>query len=73
MSTPTAAVADTPRPASLLLWRLLALLYDFFPALALWMLVGALFTAGYATGHARATTSRRSVRCSGCCGRAAGR
>jgi uncharacterized RDD family membrane protein YckC len=52
MSTPTAAVTDTPRPASLLLWRLLALVYDFFPALALWMLLGALFTAGYAASHA---------------------
>ncbi|RRU12331.1 RDD family protein [Stenotrophomonas sp. 278] len=51
MATSPAAVAPK-RPASLLLWRLLALLYDFFPALALWMLVGALFTAGYATGHA---------------------
>lgn len=52
MSAPTAVTTDTTRPASQLLWRLLALLYDFFPALALWMLVGALFTAGYATGHA---------------------
>lgn len=53
MSTPTAAaVAPDARPASLLLWRLLALVYDFFPALALWMLAGALFTAGYAAGHA---------------------
>lgn len=51
MATSPAAVAPK-RPASLLLWRLLALLYDFFPALALWMLVGALFTAGYAAGHA---------------------
>jgi uncharacterized RDD family membrane protein YckC len=31
---------------------LLALVYDLFPALALWMLLGALFTAGYAFGHA---------------------
>ncbi len=52
MSAPTAVATDTARPASLLVWRLLALLYDFFPALALWMLVGALFTAGYAAGHA---------------------
>jgi uncharacterized RDD family membrane protein YckC len=47
-ATPIAAA----RPASLLGWRLLALVYDFFPALALWMLAGALFTAGYAVGHA---------------------
>ncbi|WP_315389035.1 RDD family protein [uncultured Stenotrophomonas sp.] len=52
MSTPTVAAADTPRPSALLHWRLLALVYDFFPALALWMLAGALFTAGYAVGHA---------------------
>lgn len=52
MSTHTAAASATARPAALLPWRLLAMLYDFFPALALWMLLGALFTAGYATGHA---------------------
>lgn len=52
MVTSPADVTTADRPASLLLWRLLALLYDFFPALALWMLVGALFTAGYAMGHA---------------------
>ena len=45
MSAPTAVATDTARPASLLVWRLLSLLYDFFPALALWMLVGALFVS----------------------------
>lgn len=41
---------DTPRP--LIGWRLLALLYDFLPALALWMLAGAVFTLGYQlAGH----------------------
>lgn len=46
--SPTAAF----RPASLLGWRWLALLYDLFPALALWMLLGALFVAGYTlSGH----------------------
>ncbi|MCW4454260.1 RDD family protein [Flavobacterium sp. MXW15] len=36
----------------LLLWRLLALLYDLWPALALWMLVASLFVAGYTlAGH----------------------
>ncbi len=47
--------ADTPaeRPRSLLLWRLLALCYDAWPALALWFVVSALFTGGYAlAGHA---------------------
>ncbi len=53
MATTTAPAAATDRPASLLLWRLLALLYDLFPALALWMLAGTLFTVGYTlSGHA---------------------
>lgn len=53
MATPPAPAARTDRPASLLLWRLLALLYDLFPALALWMLVGTLFTVAYTlAGHA---------------------
>ena len=34
-------------------WRLLALLYDLFPALALWMLAGSLFVLAFtAIGHA---------------------
>lgn len=42
---------DAPR--ALLGWRLLALFYDFWPVLALWMVVGALFTGGYfLAGHA---------------------
>ncbi len=46
-STPGAA-----KPRALIGWRLLALLYDAFPVLALWLLVGALFTVGYAlAGH----------------------
>ena len=53
MATSIAPAATPDRPAALLGWRLLALLYDFFPALALWMLLGALFTAGYSlAGHA---------------------
>lgn len=53
MATLDTAAVRPERPASLLVWRLLALLYDFFPALALWMLIGALFTAGYSVaGHA---------------------
>ncbi len=52
MSTTDAAPTRTARSTSLLAWRLLAMVYDFFPALALWMLLGALFTAAYATGHA---------------------
>lgn len=50
-TTVPGATAD--RPATLLLWRLLALLYDLFPALALWMLVGTVFTVAYTlSGHA---------------------
>lgn len=42
----------TPTPAALVGWRLLALAYDFFPALALWMLAAGLFTVGfYLSGH----------------------
>ena len=52
--SPTAADAapPAPRPRALVLLRLLALLYDALPVLALWLLVGAAFTAGYAlAGH----------------------
>lgn len=45
--------ASSPEPAALLGWRLLALVYDLFPTLALWMLASAAFTFGYyETGHA---------------------
>ena len=41
------------KPATLLGWRLLALAYDLFPALALWMLAAAAFTFGFhGAGHA---------------------
>ena len=51
MSTP--ALVQMPRPSALLLRRLAALFYDLWPVLALWMLVSALFTVGYAlAGHA---------------------
>ena len=44
--------ATTPKPAAHIGWRLLALAYDFFPALALWMAAAALFTLGYwIAGH----------------------
>ncbi len=47
------APPQTPRkPRALIGWRMLGLLYDFWPALALWMLLSALFTYGYyLTGH----------------------
>lgn len=34
-----------PRPAALIGWRLLALLYDVFPAFGLWFVVASLFVA----------------------------
>lgn len=46
------ATAQVPRPRALLGWRLLALVYDALPVLALWLLVGAAFTLGYLiSGH----------------------
>ncbi len=39
-------------PRALLGWRLLALLYDFFPVLALWFVLSAAFTAAHTfLGH----------------------
>jgi len=47
------AMDSTIRRSPLIGWRLLALVYDFFPAVALWMLASAAFTYGYyLTGHA---------------------
>jgi uncharacterized RDD family membrane protein YckC len=44
--------ATLRKPATHIGWRLLALAYDFFPALALWMLASAMFTFGYyLSGH----------------------
>ncbi|AWH27991.1 MULTISPECIES: RDD family protein [Stenotrophomonas] len=59
MSSPaseTAPVAapGSDRPRTLLLWRLLALFYDLWPVLALWMLAGTVFTVAYTvSGHAQ--------------------
>jgi uncharacterized RDD family membrane protein YckC len=48
---PVPALAGTS-PRALIGWRLLALLYDFWPALALWLLASAGFTLGYTiAGH----------------------
>ncbi len=45
-------VSTKENPRALIGWRLLGLLYDVWPALALWMLVGALFVLGYTlAGH----------------------
>ena len=44
--------SSSERSPALVGWRLLALLYDFFPALALWMVLSAAFTLGYTfLGH----------------------
>jgi len=44
----SALESESPaRPSSLLIYRLLALFYDFWPVLALWFLVSTLFTLGY--------------------------
>jgi uncharacterized RDD family membrane protein YckC len=48
----TSTTADR-KPTTLIGWRLLALFYDLWPALALWMAASALFTVGYTlAGHA---------------------
>ncbi len=50
----TAAATETPRPRALLPWRVLAMVYDALPVLALWMLAGTLFTLAYTfSGHAQ--------------------
>jgi len=41
------APATPPCPAALIGWRALALFYDVWPVLALWLLLAAAFTLGY--------------------------
>ncbi|KAF1708885.1 hypothetical protein CSC70_12350 [Pseudoxanthomonas kalamensis DSM 18571] len=46
------AAPPAQRPRALIGWRLLALLYDLWPVLALWMLVSLAFTLGFTfLGH----------------------
>jgi len=47
MDAPSPAPAATPRPRALIGWRLLALFYDLWPAMALWFLLAALFALGH--------------------------
>jgi uncharacterized RDD family membrane protein YckC len=50
--TAATAPASPATPAALVGWRLLAIFYDFWPVLALWMLVSSAFTLGYTfLGH----------------------
>ncbi len=50
--TDSAAAPTPPRPAALIGWRLLAMLYDFLPVLAMWMLISVPFTLGFTyLGH----------------------
>ena len=39
--------ATIPKPTALIGWRLLALVYDFFPAFGLWFAVAAVFVAAH--------------------------
>lgn len=49
----SASAAPSTRPAALVGRRLLALFYDAFPVIALWLLLSALFTLGFTlAGHA---------------------
>jgi len=50
MQTPSMPT-DARAPAPLIGWRVLALVYDFFPAFALWMLASTAFTLAFATVH----------------------
>lgn len=53
MLPPMNALSNVSAPARTLLpWRLLALFYDLWPAMALWMLLSSGFTLGYTlAGH----------------------
>ena len=51
-TTPTSNDYAQPAPVHPLIgWRVLALVYDFFPAFALWMFASTVFTLVYAAGH----------------------
>ena len=44
--------APTQKPRAHVRWRVLSLVYDFFPAFALWMVLGAIFAVAYTlAGH----------------------
>lgn len=46
------ASPPSSKPAALIGWRVLALVYDLWPVVAMWMLASLLFTVGYTvSGH----------------------
>lgn len=47
MTSDSSPSSSSHRPAALIGWRLLALFYDLWPVVALWMMVSTLFTLGY--------------------------
>ncbi|WP_342316973.1 RDD family protein [Lysobacter sp. FW306-1B-D06B] len=48
-----ASAPTSSRPSALIGWRLLAMVYDLWPVLALWMLASLVFTVGFTlSGHA---------------------
>ncbi|RNF84326.1 RDD family protein [Montanilutibacter psychrotolerans] len=52
MTADATTASSSPRPAPLIGWRLLALFYDLWPMVALWMLASLVFTLGYQwAGH----------------------
>ncbi len=47
-----ASLSNLQAPRALIGWRLLALLYDLWPVLAMWMVIATLFTLGFTfLGH----------------------
>ena len=48
-----ASTSASSRPSALIGWRVLALVYDMWPVIAMWMVASLLFTVGFTmSGHA---------------------
>ena len=76
-TTATGPTTDSPRPQALLLRRWLALFYDMWPVLAVWMLISLLFNIGWTlAGHGEreilATLSPLGALLWACCWAASG-